>query len=1704
MIMKKQCPKCGTELTADGLEGLCPKCLGNIVFNIPAFSPTPPPDAGTPAVGARTSAEDRDDEAPTVLQNEKSGDRIGRYRLLEQIGEGGFGAVWMAEQERPIRRRVALKIIKLGMDTQQVVARFESERQALALMDHPHIAQVFDGGATASGRPYFVMELVRGDPIIQFCDANRLAVRERLELFLQVCQAVQHAHQKGVIHRDLKPSNILVGIQDDRPMAKVIDFGVAKATQQRLTEKTLFTRFHQVIGTPTYMSPEQAGLGGLDIDTRSDIYSLGVLLYELLTGRTPFDTSKLLTAGYEAVLRTIREEEPPKPSTRLSTLNAEELATVATRRQAEAQKLNRLVRGELDWVVMKALEKDRRRRYETASALAMDLQHFLRSEPVLARPPSNLYRFQKMVQRNKLAFAAASAVTATLLIGLGLSTWQYHRAVTAEREQGRLLIATQKAQVTEAQLRQRAEITGSRLQEALSQMELQRAEELFDAGDSGMALAYLARVVRQNPNHRVAAERLMSALTWSGIAIPLTGSLKHDGRIASAQFSPDGQLVVTASYDRTARVWDAQTGQLLFPPLRHEADVRLALFSPDGQRILTLSSNLIAQVWDAHTGQPLFPPLRHEGIVNLAQFSPDGRWIVTGSEDRTARVWDAQTGQPLFPPLKHEGFVNLAQFSPDGRRLVTGSEDQTARVWDMRTGQPLTPRLQHETGVGGAKFSLDGRRVVTLSRLRGIGPARIGVRLWNAQTGQLLAPPLSFERTVNWAHSPDGQRLVTGTWDASVQIWDVQTGQPLTPLLINMSAPSVSFSPDGQRILAYAAGEVRIWDAQTAEPLKSPLKHAQRVLSAQFSPDGQRVLTVSEDDAVRLWDAQTGRLLTAPLRCKYRIASALFSPDGQRIMTVSSSSDNTFQVWEVKIGQPLPQLFHHKGQVTSVQFSPDGHRVLTASSDQTARVWDAHTGQPIAPPLSHAGSVASAQFSPDSRRVVTASHDKTARVWDTGTGQPITPPLKHQNNLEFAQFSPDGQRVVTASWDKTARVWDAQTGQPITPPFEHGGIINFAQFSPDGQRVVTASTDKTARVWEARTGQPITPPLKHEARVHRACFSPDGQRILTASFDRTARLWDARTGQPIGPPLKHEAEVHSAQFSPDGSRIVTASPDRTARVWDARTGQLLVPPLRHLTEVHSAQFSLDGRRILTGSWDFTARVWDGQTGEPLTHPLRHDSGVDSAQLSPDGQRVATRIVRDRAARIWEVPEPPMPAPTWLPVLAEAVAGQRLNDQRIPEPVAAEEISRLKNHLLQSPTTDLWTTCAKWCLADPCTRTRSPAATRTVPEYVGQLLQDPTRPNLVEAVRLAPTNGLAWAALARLIMSLPDGTNAVRVAQAEWYGRRALQLAPDEPEVCLAWMEALGLSSRIEEALEITGLAVKKHPGNPALWLGRGRILDKANRLADAFQAYAKAIELAPPDHPATADTQMLARLDRAKLLSKQHRFAEAGLDICAARNIPLRDAGTGPCLIDLSPFYTHALTESLRLAGLESGSRHATSDNDLSELKPFGVKRLPATNGIEFDVRGLIGLLGTPRFQSWGHGVETPSGIEAVEGIPVHLKARKLHLLHAASMAYTGPEGTPVARLVIHYANTERRQIDLKLGEDLWSWHFDPKNPRPTRNSQVAWTGSNTQTRLDGRQICIYHTSWSNPLPGVEVQSVDFISALNGPAPFLIAITAEP
>lgn len=480
--------------------------------------------------------------ATSLSDAEEVGKTIGLYKLLQRLGEGGCGVVYMAEQEKPVRRRVALKIIKLGMDTKSVIARFEAERQALAMMDHPNIARVLDAGATQTGRPFFVMELVHGVRITEYCDANSFDTRQRLELFIQVCSAIQHAHQKGIIHRDIKPSNILVTMLDGKAVPKVIDFGVAKAIEEKLTDKTLFTMYGYVIGTPAYMSPEQAQMSGMDVDTRSDIYSLGVLLYELLTGRTPFDQKELVASGIDEMRRTLREREPHRPSAKLDSLPKTELTFTAQRRHVEPLKLRSDLRGDLDWIVMTALEKDRQRRYQTVNALAADIRRHLNDEAVTARPPSRAYRFRKLVRRNKTVFAAVGAIAFTLVCGLGTSTWLYLRERETSREHQKLRRAAERAQ-HEAEAREKATAAavflGRNDFERADQLIGSISEELMPASLESLSLLRSMGAWHAARNEwRLAADRYM---TLQRIIVPAEST---DAVRASGDLLPAAALLM--------------------------------------------------------------------------------------------------------------------------------------------------------------------------------------------------------------------------------------------------------------------------------------------------------------------------------------------------------------------------------------------------------------------------------------------------------------------------------------------------------------------------------------------------------------------------------------------------------------------------------------------------------------------------------------------------------------------------------------------------------------------------------------------------------------------------------------------------------------------------------------------------------------------------------------------------------------------------------------------------------------------------------------------------------------------------------------------------------------------------------------------------------------------------------------------------------
>ncbi len=648
----------------------------------------------------------------------------------------------------------------------------------------------------------------------------------------------------------------------------------------------------------------------------------------------------------------------------------------------------------------------------------------------------------------------------------------------------------------------------------------------------------------QAPQLGVTLTAIEAAVLRSRERMILSG---HTDAVRSAAFSPDGARIVTASGDRTARVWDARTGKAIAVLAGHEDSVRSAAFSPDGGRIVTASWDMTARLWDARTGKAIAVLAGHEGWVTSAAFSPDGGRIVTASYDNTARVWDARTGNVIAVLAGHTGGVESAAFSPDGGRIVTASDDNTARVWDARTGKVIAVLVGHEDQANSAAFSPDGGRIVTASNDN-------TARLWDARTGKAIAVLAGHNYAVGKAmFSPDGARILTASYDNTACLWDASTGKQMATLVgHNASVLSAVFSPDGTQIVTGSNDNTaRLWDARTGKAIAVLAAHNNDVNSATFSPDGTQIVTASGDHTARVWDAATGKAIATLAGHSNWVASAAFSPDGARIVT--ASLDSTARLWDARTGKAITVLAGHESDVYSAAFSPDAGRIVTASKDKTARVWDAVTGEPIAVLAGHDGPVYRAAFSPDGGRIVTASGDKTARVWDAQTGKVIAVMAGHEDSVMSAAFSPDGGRIVTASFDNTARLWDASTGRQIATLAGHDSWVLDAEFSPDGRRIVTASYDNTARLWDAVTGIPIVTLLGHISNVNTAVFSPDGARIVTASSDNTVRLWDTATGKTIATLASHNGSVFSAAFSPDAGRIVTASKDKTARVWDLST-----------------------------------------------------------------------------------------------------------------------------------------------------------------------------------------------------------------------------------------------------------------------------------------------------------------------------------------------------------------------------------------------------------------------------------------------------------------------------------------------------------------------------------------------------------------------
>jgi serine/threonine protein kinase/WD40 repeat protein len=1096
---------------------------------------------------------------------EKCGCFIGRYKLLQEIGEGGFGRVFMAEQTEPVHRKVALKIVKAGMDTREVIARFEAERQALALMEHPNIARLLEAGVTGDsvpqpatlghepspatrhsppvthlGRPYFVMELVNGIPLTDYCDRERLTTGERLQLFMQVCHAVQHAHQKGIIHRDLKPTNILVTVIDGQPVPKIIDFGIAKALGQRLTEKTLFTAFQQMIGTPAYMSPEQAELSGVDVDTRSDIYSLGVLLYELLTGVTPFDAETLRLAALDEVRRMIRETEPPKPSTRLRALG-EKLTQVAQHRHTEPSTLTRLVHGDLDWIVMKALEKDRARRYETAASLVDDLRRHLEHEPVQAGPPRVAYRTCKFIRRHRVGVVMSVALVTVIVLGLMISLvafWQARqqrdkaRTAEAAAQEQRALAEKHAGEAVEQRNRAERLAAEGALERGQAKLEEGNSQGLFD-------LVQAMKLAAHDPQfQKVIAHRWS---TWHGYWNRVTLAVQP------------AKWIFDSTFTRMSSVGD-------FPPLNTRSNIFVSnVFSPES-----------------------VGPLRHESIVKGTAFTPDGKWLAAVTTQGFIHFWDLASGRPAREPVS-TGITNLEciVISPRGRYLLAFSPSSSAvflRLDDTKLNVRILPHA-YPTCV--AAFSPD-EEILAIHN-------KPNLNLWRTADLQPVCPPLSTTFDPFLCLSPDGKQLAFAPKSAWLGLLDTATGKPTVILPKTGShATSAQFSHDGRWLASVdSVGNLELRDVATGKLLYPACKMGGRVSTASFSPDDSQVAVSNSEGLVEVYQTSNSKRLLRLNHARY--TRVCFHTNGVLV----GWGEGLASFWNTK-ATPLPfQDLPHDALVHSVAFDDTG-RTLATGSEGELRLWAMGDKPRLAHVVPLTGICAALAFSEGEKEFWVFTRDGTlTRVSSlTGGVQTITN-LGRGYGLNAA-VSPDGSYV--AFWRYVERfIVCVPTGQSRP----HDGNLS-ACFSRNGQYLVTGSAGWKVVRYE------LDPELKlpaHEAGkvlgwAEQVAIHPENHLVAVHVGSSGLRLYDADKQMPLQSYQTGAlANVNALGFSADGFLLAAAGQaaegGSAVELWNVDPARGLFPSglvLPHPQPVECLAFSPDHQLLAVGGAGIT-RVW---------------------------------------------------------------------------------------------------------------------------------------------------------------------------------------------------------------------------------------------------------------------------------------------------------------------------------------------------------------------------------------------------------------------------------------------------------------------------------------------------------------------------------
>jgi eukaryotic-like serine/threonine-protein kinase len=989
---------------------------------------------------------------------------------------------------------------------------------------------VFDAGATADGRPYFVMEYVPGIPITDYCDGQKLSTRARLQLFAQVCAALQHAHQKGIIHRDLKPSNVLVMEQDGRPVPKVIDFGIAKAITQLLTERTLFTEQGLLIGTPEYMSPEQASLGDRDVDTRTDIYSLGVLLYELLVGALPFNIRGLRRAGYDELRRIIREEEPVKPSTRVETLGVE-AADIARRRHTDTTTLRRQLRGDLDWITLKALDKDPARRYASASELAADIGRHLNDEPVVARSPGALYRARKFTRKHTALVTGTAAVGIALVGGLIVTTMQFSRAERALRD---LEEESYTAHIRAADLHLRSlEVSEARRQLANTPAGLRDWEwrHLFARSDASRGLVStgggVPNVIGTNPEgtrvfwtSHVGGVRMADLRTLEPLpelTRPQINSPAEAAREFLIGISPDGSRYASIAWQATAasayRTKDGQSlMKLMHPPMPLEEENTIVIKETQGGAVLARISAQLGGPRVLLSSGPYSGDRAIRGSsVASAGFSRDGKYVATWY-DRVLRIHDIATGALVTEFRGHESPITCAEFSPDGVHFVSGSWDGTVRLWNLATRSLEKVITGHEGVMWTVAFSPDGRQVAS-------GGADRVVRLWNLD-GTLIHTFRGHPGVIEaLAFAPGGDRLASGSGDRSIRVWSTNNSTPAAVLIGHTEAvTSLAFSPDGEQVISGSVDlTVRVWEPRRAAmSFVGSLGRAMRVVLA-LSPDGSRVATEDSDGNIRVWDRQgrsEGRTLKGQGVSTHNQllgqADLAFSDEGSKLVSVGAKAA---QIWDVTTGASLstrvwPKPLVGMSEMSGMSLLPGGRQLVEAARDGSVRLWNVEGDEPpvnLSRGLESGGQGGVAKIASGNGRRLAVANNRQIGVWDVTRRTRLllldfdllgVPAL-----LGAFALSSDGTRLASGNADGIIRVWEVPSGQLLYQFKAHAGVIRSIVFNPAGTRLVSSAAilrDRSVRIWRVPPRRMIVPVSVPDLETQGVWI---GEPVLTLDTD---------------------------------------------------------------------------------------------------------------------------------------------------------------------------------------------------------------------------------------------------------------------------------------------------------------------------------------------------------------------------------------------------------------------------------------------------------------------------------------------------------------------------------------------------------------------------------------------------------------------------